>query len=294
MSISALAQSLNRGEILLPRLKQFLAKERAALESNGMRDRDVVITDAMLSVACFTARAAEYNHRERLEGQYFHPSALGVCLRKMWFGQKGAPPNGDPSGTDLLRSHMIFEMGTYLHVLFQNLCERAGYLKAREVAIRSRKRMLLGHGDGILEIDGERYLLEFKTVNSRGFTMVRDKPHEGYIKQVTAYMRVLKLKKCILVYVNKDNGMMKEFLVLYDRNFYLKQVKTRIRRYFRYVDANEVPKREGPQANLFPCNFCEFSRVCWDTYELKKWMKKTGAKFPANETKKKKTLYGAN
>lgn len=292
MSIVALAQSLQRREVLLPRLKAFLAKEREELEKKGMRDKDIVMQDCALAIAAFTARKDEYNHREKLEGQYFHPSALGTCLRQMWFGAMGAPPNGDPTGSDLLRQHMIFETGTYKHIIFQNLCERAGFLTQREIAIKSKGKMLLGHADGELLIDDKKYLLEFKTANSRQFSMIRE-PKEGHKKQAMAYMRVRKLKAAIIVYENKDTGQLKEFLVLYDSNYYKKHVRSRIRKYFRFVQTKTIPKREGEQANLFPCTYCEWSRVCWDTFELKKWMKKTGVKNPTNENQgKKKSLYG--
>jgi CRISPR/Cas system-associated exonuclease Cas4 (RecB family) len=291
-SIAALAQSIQRGEVLIPLLKAFLVKERQILERNGMRDRDIVIKDAELSIDAFLARKEEYNHREKLEGQFFHPSALGTCLRQMWFGAMRAPTDGDPTGTDLLRQYMIFETGTYKHILFQNLCQRAGVLLTREVAIKSQGKKLLGHADGILKIDGSKYLLEFKTANSRQYSMIRE-PKEGHKKQAMAYMRVLKLKAAIIVYENKDTGQLKEYVVVFDLNYYKKEVRKRVKRYFRHVDEKTIPPREGNQANLFPCTYCQWRQVCWDTFVLKKWMKQNGVKLPINENKekKKKALY---
>lgn len=294
MSIALLTKQLARKELVIPLLKAFLAAENVKQQADPAHRHRIVVEDCTMSIKAFSARRDEYEDRKNKPiGQYFHPSALGVCLRRMFLGAVNAPVDGLETGTDLLRSYMILEIGTYYHVMVQNLLERAGLLVAREVPVMSESAEILGHGDGKLYIFKGKYLFEFKTINSRQFAMLHDIPKEEHKKQVHAYMRVLKMKACIILYCNKDTGQLKEYLVRYDRPYYKLEVRKRVKKFFRSVRDRIMPAREGHNERLFPCSYCEFRRVCWDTMVQKPWMKKRGIIFPPKyENKgKKEKLY---
>ena len=244
MSLGVLIKSLRRDKLLIPLLKEHLAKE-AELISKGKRShKDTVQTDAQQTIACFKERLKEYNHRQKIDGDYFHPSQLGACLRAMFFDVKGAPRDGMTTRDELLRSHLIFEFGTYAHVLFQNLCERAGVLTSREIAIVDPINRHLGHADGKLRISGIDYLLEIKTINSRGFSSLKE-PKEAHKMQMMAYMKSLKLQWGIIIYMDKDTSRLCEFTVAYSDYYYQQKVAPRIDRYFKGLSKNWIPDREG-------------------------------------------------
>ena len=177
-----------------------------------------------------------------------------------------------PRGDTLLHDAMVFEIGTYFHVLFQNLCERAGYLVKREVAIKNSELRILGHGDGVLSIKGHKYLLEIKTCNSRTFIGL-NQPKEEHKKQITAYMKALNLRWAIVIYMDKDRQGLKEFVVQYQDSYWRKEVAPRIETYFNALRTNKLPEQEGFSPSKFPCAYCEFTRICYDPMASRKWLK---------------------
>jgi CRISPR/Cas system-associated exonuclease Cas4 (RecB family) len=274
-NLSAFVTSLSKGEVLLPYLRRFLANEEAAQESEEVSRKAGVIHDAELTIACFKERIKEFNHGEDPKGDFFHPSQIGGCMRRTFFDIYEAPRDAKDKNDDPLKKYMIFEMGTYLHVVIQNLCERAGILVRREVPIVRADLKIIGHADGVLEINGVRYVLEFKTINSAGFSKLNAPKHE-HKGQATAYMRALKKKygtvHAIILYFDKDRAAVKEFVVKYDVAFYKEHVRKRIDMFFQKVHAKQLPDKEGDNPAAFPCMFCAYKRVCWDSFVTKKFM----------------------
>ena len=265
-TLKDLIKSVARKELLLPLLRDFLAKEEAATTSGKVSKKAGVIHDAELTVKTFQARIGEFNHGEDPEGKFFHPSTIGACQRMMFFDHYQATRDaGKVNEDDLLRRYLIFETGTYIHVMFQNLCERAGFLIQRECAIVDRMRKILGHADGKLRIDGKVYVLEIKTINSKGFQMLHDSPKHEHKAQAHAYMRSLNVKHAIFIYYNKDQNSLREFVVDYDHSFYLEHVRRRIDGYFTAIDRKVIPPQEGTNPRSFPCMFCPFTKVCWES-----------------------------
>lgn len=275
--------SISRGEVLLPHLRNFLLKEMREINAGRLTSADGVKKDADLTVACFTARKAEYNHRGNGDSDtasYFHPSQIGSCPRRLWFAAVGAPSSAaQATGGDLLKTHLVFEIGTYAHVLFQNLCARAGVLVRREIPVRSDKHKIIGHADGHLRIAPEGdCLLEFKTINVRGFTKLSGAKPE-HRAQATVYMALLNLPQALIVYFNKDTQELKEFRVSFDRREWEEEILPKINRFHLSVKQKKMPPPlVDANPNKFPCLYCEFSRVCFDTFSHAKLLKTIGGK----------------
>lgn len=259
-SLKSLVKSAERGEVVLPYLKAHLLKEA----EEGVSHNEIVMADAKMTVDCFTYRLKAYNHGEKPKQALFHPSALSTCQRRLWYEHHQAPADATKGGADMLRTHMVFEIGTYAHVIIQNLCERAGILVAREIPIVDLKLKILGHADGHLRINKEDYLLEFKTSNARSFTMLNG-PQEGHIKQAHGYMKSLGFKKACIIYFNKDSAELKEFVVPYSEDFYQRFVAKRIESHFKNLAVHIPPDREGASPTTMPCLYCQFTQVCFET-----------------------------
>ncbi len=274
MSLGSLLRSQQRGEILLPVLKKYLLEEDEAVRTGKLTRAQIDASDAEMTIRCFKERKKIKEAAHHPEGEFFHPSSLGQCIRRLFFAAKNAPPNdGGEKGADhLLRWHMILETGTYFHVMIQNLCEKAGVLVHREIPIINEQHKIIGTGDGVLKIkDGE--LLEIKTINSRDFAGL-SQPQLGHRMQTHAYMKCLKLNKAVVLYCDKGSSALKEFIIPFDEKFYIKQVRDRIDWHFDNVRTNTLPIREGVNPRMMPCLYCEFTHVCYDSERLKNFMNK--------------------
>jgi CRISPR-associated exonuclease Cas4 len=286
MSLNLLIKSLGRNEILVPHLINFLRKERKEEVHNLALRKKHVIRDAELAMMAFRKRRDEFNHGEEIEGDYFHPSAIGKCLRMLWLHELKFDPRAKAAPTvDEVREYLVFEIGTYLHILMQNLISRAGLLVKREVAIQNKELRTLGHADGIVKIHGQRYVLEIKTINTNSFAMLGKNPKPEHIAQVVMYMAALAEKKALILYVDKNTGQLKEFYVPFSQSYYEENVKRRVTRYFDCVAKRLMPPREGKQANAFPCTYCPYVLACYG--EEAKLLQKLRAKHePKSKSKR--------
>lgn len=268
---------ISRGDILLPMLKSFLLKEGREVLAGMRKSRDGVVRDAELTIACFKERARTYNHQSSGPDKtkdYYHPSAIGRCQRELWYSHFDAPSaKGDVTGEEMLKTFLIFEIGTYGHVMFQNLCDRAGVLKSREVAVVDHLLRIIGHCDGELSIAAQGDpLLEFKTINLNGFSRLTE-PKEAHRDQITVYMALLKKKSALVVYFCKDTSELKEYRVNFDEALWNDKLKPRIAAHHRAIKLRKQPAREGDSPMRFPCSYCAYNRICYETLDQTKFLK---------------------
>jgi hypothetical protein len=265
--LKALLFSLKRGDELLPILKDFLMKPLT-----GQQKRDADARDAQLAIYTFKRRLQERQSDDPRVAQYFHPSAIGQCALKLWFREMGAPMNAGMGGDDALRQHLTFEFGTYVHILFQNLCSRAGVLKAREVGVEDDKLKIIGHMDGILQLNGKTPMLEIKTINERGFYHLNG-PKEEHIDQTCLYNGLRKLPGTIFVYFNKNTGETKEFYKDFDKSLFTGKLLPRVAAFHKAKQTRKAPRREGESSSKYPCTYCEYSKFCWTPQYHLAWTK---------------------
>ena len=141
----------------------------------------------------------------------FHPSTLHKppeYLLKTYFDGE---PEVDHS-SQLLR---VFDNGHDVHKRIQKYLRELGLLKEIECPVENREYEIRGHADGILEIDGKKGVLEIKSINSRGFYGLFE-PDERHLIQANVYMFCLEIPRGVILYENKDNQGLKEFLVKQD------------------------------------------------------------------------------
>ncbi len=275
-NLAAFMASLGRNDILLPKLHTWATRYYAKCEHTPALIAAGTRQDANLTIRTFKRREAEYNHHgDDKTKDYFHPSRIGGCPRAAAFGVFGAPSNRTPVGEELLKSHLTFEVGTYFHVLFQNLCSRAGLLLRREVHVQDDVLKIVGHADGILRLPSKA-LLEIKTINARGYGLLKQAKPE-HEEQATLYMGILKLKMAVFVYYNKDTSQLKEFRTTYSSDKFAELVG-RIEKRRSKIRQRILPSREGRKANMYPCTFCPFSRVCFDSEVLRAFIAETKIK----------------
>jgi hypothetical protein len=158
-------------------------------------DRDVFLVKAAL------VETAD-DHEER---DYLGMSGVGQCPLKLY--NDLVHGRSEPSDW----ANLLFHEG-YVHEedIIARLGQAGHHVAGRQrelvAAFDSRVR---GHIDGEITLDGERVLLEIKSVNPEGFRDVIDGgAFDNHRAQVQAYMRFGGWKRCLVIYKNRENGQL--------------------------------------------------------------------------------------
>ncbi|MFQ6050012.1 MAG: PD-(D/E)XK nuclease family protein [Candidatus Paceibacterales bacterium] len=190
------------------------------------------------------------------EQRHFYITDAGKCPRTVFFKFKKAPR--EEMEARVLR---MFDHGDYIHQLIMKplLSIRGIQVVASEVNIPPQE-LISGRADAIISDGKELYVVDIKSMNSMVFKSL-EAAKEDNIDQLQLYLHFFKIKKGILLYVNKDTQELKEFLVNYDpaqAQILLKgltQLKTKI-------DSNIIPLRLPGWPEDWQCRYCQFKEIC--------------------------------
>ncbi|PIZ88986.1 MAG: hypothetical protein COX90_01670 [Candidatus Nealsonbacteria bacterium CG_4_10_14_0_2_um_filter_38_17] len=190
------------------------------------------------------------------EQHHFYITDAGKCGRAVFFKFKNVPR--EEMEANILR---MFDHGDHIHQLIMKplLSIRDIHVVASEVNIPPQE-IISGRADAILSDGKELYVLDIKSMNSMVFRNLQT-PKEENVDQVQLYMHFFKVKKGILLYVNKDNQELKEFVLDYNplraENLIenLKQLKVKI-------DSDIVPSRIPTYPSDWQCQYCAFKEIC--------------------------------
>jgi len=201
---------------------------------------------------------------------YFYVTDAGRCHRYIFFKFKQAPRR--KMEARILR---LFDHGNYIHRLIIKALEGKGVLLGEEVNIPPSD-FIHGRADAILSIDNEKYILDIKSINSFKFGSLKN-PSEEYINQLQLYLHFFKIKKGVILYVNKDTQALKEFFLDYDAakcNWLLDDLKEIKKEIEKKIVSSRLP---GWPSNS-QCRYCPFKEVCsmigddqiyWDEFKDK-------------------------
>jgi CRISPR/Cas system-associated exonuclease Cas4 (RecB family) len=134
-----------------------------------------------------------------------------------------------------------------------------GLVRAAEISIPPTE-IVAGRADAILSIEGEPYVLDVKSISGR-MSFEKLEPIQEHIWQVQLYMHYFKIKKGILLYLNKDTQEIKEFLFDYDPNL-VEKLLDWFRKLKRKIKENVVPIRLADWPQNWQCQRCEFFEIC--------------------------------
>jgi hypothetical protein len=154
------------------------------------------------------ARLLLPRHGDRDRRRSFSASSLGSCGRQQQFTFLGMPQM-PMSG----QRRAVLLNGTFVGIRQQMVGISEGYLREAEVPIPPNDFGLKGTMDGVHE-DGD-HLIEYKSQNDRGFQRLKwDKePKEGHVFQVGTYLAITGMDKAVILYENKNDQSVKEFIV---------------------------------------------------------------------------------
>jgi len=200
----------------------------------------------------------------------FYISDIGKCFRTVFFKFKNAPR--EKMDARMLR---VYERGEYLHRNIFNILYRLKIGITTEVSIPTQE-LVAGRADAIICISNENYVLDIKSINSMIFKNL-NQPKEENTQQLQLYLHYFNIKKGILLYIDKDQQNIKEFIIDYDPAFVqsllnnLKDLKSKI-------DSNIIPDRLLDYPQNWQCQYCQFKEICamagkkeigWDDFKKK-------------------------
>ncbi|MDP2741695.1 MAG: Dna2/Cas4 domain-containing protein [bacterium] len=184
----------------------------------------------------------------------FYITDAGKCPRAVFFKFKNAPR--EAMDARILR---IFEHGEHIHRNIFNILYRLRIGVTTEIPIPAQE-IISGRADAILCINNENYVLDIKSMNSMIFRNL-SQPKEENVCQIQLYMHYFNIKNGILLYIDKDQQNIKEFVVRYDENL----VKSLLDGFYDLkskIDANNVPSRLADYPKNWQCNYCQFKDIC--------------------------------
>lgn len=190
------------------------------------------------------------------EQRHFYVTDAGRCPRAIFFKFKNAPRREIEA--NILR---LFDHGDHIHKLIMKplLSTRAIHVVASEVEIPPQE-IISGRADAVLSDGKELFVLDIKSMNSMVFRTLQE-PKEENVNQIQLYLHYFKISRGILLYVNKDNQELKEFVVDYNpvRSQLLLDGLLEVK---KHIDSNIIPCRIPSYPSDWQCQYCQFKLIC--------------------------------
>lgn len=194
--------------------------------------------------------------------EYFGISSIGHnCPRALWYSFRWCSKR-----EIIAREHRLFQRGHREEPII------IADLKAVGCKVHSTQKEsvtgnghIKGHIDGIVENlpDAPKtpHLLEMKTANDKNFNKIKkegiEKAKPEYNAQAQGYMKLLKLKRCLFVIVNKNNDER-----YYERiNYSAKQANQLLKKAYDIISTEFPPAKIGG-SEWFECKWCEHYDIC--------------------------------
>jgi CRISPR/Cas system-associated exonuclease Cas4 (RecB family) len=204
----------------------------------------------------------------------FAPSTLtwnhGECARYWYLAFSGAEfeDNADAYGVANRTS------GTLSHNRIQDAMLNAGVAKefindknekTTEFKIINQDPPIFGYGDAIISIDGEEVIGEIKTMPNEGFEYrkTHKKPKAAHVMQLLIYMKILKKRRGVLIYENKNNHELLTFPIEVNDQFirWVDQTFDWLREVRSAWTKKTIPQKNY-RSNSKICKQCPIQKAC--------------------------------
>lgn len=231
-------------------------------------------------------RIDQHLMEEEREDQGISLSAIGKCVRSLWYQHKGYERLKLPA-----RSLKVFKFGDMIEEMVIDLMREAGIHIVNtgedqlEVKLNTPMGDLLGHPDGIVYGEsGTPFLLEIKSCSdiawrwSPGWNKLKEVPEEDpYYSQIQAYLwsediQAMGIDACLLVIVCKNTCHMKQFIVDREKDghdFIMDQAKSIAHENMPVRPYLPVPdKKKNRDVLKYPCTYCGHVRHCYPEHTV--------------------------
>jgi CRISPR/Cas system-associated exonuclease Cas4 (RecB family) len=190
------------------------------------------------------------------EQSRFYITDAGKCSRLVFFKFKNVPRK--EMEANILR---MFDHGDYIHQLIMSalLGVKDLHIISSEIDIPPQE-IVSGRADAIISDGKDLYVLDIKSMNSMIFRSLEE-PKDENLNQIQLYLHYFKIQKGILLYVNKDNQELKEFIVNYDSEHAARLIQS-LHKLKTQIDTDIVPSRIPTYPVDWQCRYCQFKEIC--------------------------------
>ncbi len=185
---------------------------------------------------------------------HFYITDAGKCPRAVFFKFKNAPEK--KMDARILR---IFEQGEFFHRNIFNVLYRLKIGVTTEVKIPTQE-IISGRADAIICINNQNYVLDIKSMNSMIFRNLKESKLE-HIYQIQLYLHFFNIKKGILLYIDKDQQNIKEFVVDYDAKL-CKNLMDDFGLLKEKIEMDLVPCVLSDYPRNWQCRYCQYKEIC--------------------------------
>ena len=158
----------------------------------------------------------------------------------------------------------VFDNGNHVHSRLMSILYRSSDIRvvAGEIKIPDNPK-ILGTCDAIVGIDEENFILDFKSINSRGFSYL-DEEKPDHKVQLLLYLFYFKIRKGYIIYENKDDQSLKEFLVdseTPENKELISQIFAKLDKLGIYIKEHALPDKPK-DLESWRCTYCDFKEEC--------------------------------
>lgn len=185
-------------------------------------------------------------------------------------------------GKDLpINALKIFAAGSYIHAKWQDMFEKSsgninGFkLVQTEARSFSKKWNLFYTPDAIVEINGTRYIVEIKSMNTFSYkhAAISTNPHPHARHQIQLYMHLSGIHNGIILIEDKNTQDFEVFTIKYDYKEvlpYLERLQEINDQYKDYVENGVEPIGLCHKENCKRAEECNMRFACFHSSEAKK------------------------
>lgn len=195
-------------------------------------------------------------------------SSIGKCTRQLAYGFHGIEKAGKEMDG---RGKITFWIGDMVEMAVIGLARLAKVplfatgLNQITVQLSVNGFTAYGHPDGFCLNDGAVDLVEIKSMPSYSFDRLeKGDIDETYVMQMQAYMLAANVNRCILVAINKNNGVIVERPIQRD-NAFREQIIEKIENVLVSTpETLPVPEYEANDSGEYPwqCLYCSYWKHC--------------------------------
>lgn len=209
-----------------------------------------------------------------------HPSAAckkGVCLLRLYYDCTGKL---DPMRAYDAVMQKTWDTGTLLHDTYQtHFREMFGDQFADEVKLKNEELHIKSSADGVFDFDYFRAVLEMKSIKEGskqfGWEVIQREPMEDNVRQCHFYMALSDIPFTIILYLNKNAGLIKEHVIRFDFDLWDEIMNEVIEPTVQASFEGGTPPEGKPG---YHCRWCDYNYACPAVKQARKNVK--GANRP--------------